>query len=668
MNPVATALAAPGMLLLERPSPAPLRRKVLRPAEFVGRAQPLNLPALIRPVLEASKVTLSPGEWIVAAAGVISARSAEGVPHRWLHRLAQAFGVNRPVALPPECIDALPKAAWNEPALLGEWLLCARELQASAKSLSRQGRAGRQITGSVYTPAPVARMMVEEVHVGARRVVDPACGAGIFLLEAFQRAFKRRIENGATPLQAARGALSHEIAGIDIDGEALAIAEFSLRVLALRCGGLDRDVPLILKRVDALSPLPEFENQCDCIVGNPPYIEGRGLSAPVLAALRKRFHCVNSGKVNLFAVFVERSLELLRDGGVMALVLPATFQRNERYRNLREVLLQHTIESIKPLDPSAFGQRVVETVVLRVRKRPPAANSRVSLAEGKTLQSRLPVGPVLRFCDHLPRSVRRQIEVMERHGVLLGEQFEVRDGISTGFQPFPLRLLGAVVVGASHTLITPQTGIAPLGKAFVAQDGTRVPFDSSVHHRVIDGSEFHCFTPIHWAGRHIEHDKRHEHTPPHPGRSFNCQLRDAAIYDRAEKIVSRQTARGIIATVDRARFFVRNSVHVTYVKEDRPLAEQLPLSLDALCAALNSDFYSRYLLAVTGETGVVFPQVHIADLKRLPILPGLLRPEGTLAKLGRRLLDLHAGTPINAEAIAASKAEVEDILAAAFNV
>ena len=671
MNPVATALAAPGVLLLDREASIPARRKVLRTSEFVARAQPLNLPALIRPVLEASTARLSPGEWMVAAAGVVSARNPQRVPHRWLHRLAQAFGVNKPVT-PPECLQALPNGAWNEPALLGEWLLCAREF--CAKTASRQGRSGRQITGNVYTPAPVARMMVEEVHVGARRVVDPACGAGVFLLEAFQRAFKRRIENGATPLQAARAALSHELAGIDIDGEALAVAEFSLRVLALRCGGLDRDVPLILKRANALGSLPEFESQCDCIVGNPPFIERRGLSPSALGELRKRFRCAQSGKVNLFAVFVERALELLREGGVMALVLPATFQRNERYLNLREVLLQHTIESIKPLNASAFGERVVETVVLRVRKRPPAANSRVSLAEGKTLQSRLPMGPVLRFCDHLPRSVRRQIEVMERHGVLLSEHCEVRDGISTGFQPFPLRLLGTAV--AERPDPSPQAlllqreraDLPALRRWFVAQDGTRVPFDARVHRRVIDGCEFNSLTPIQWTGRYIEYDKRHEHSPPHPGRSFNCQLRDAAIYDRAEKIVSRQTARGIIATVDRARFFVRNSVHVTYVREDRSSAAQLPLSLDALCAALNSNFYSRYLLAVTGESGAVFPQVHIADLKRLPILPGLLRPAGALAQLGQQLLRLHTELPRDAEAIAASKAEVEELLAAAFGV
>lgn len=510
----------------------------------------------------------------------------------------------------------------------------------------REGRAGRVSSGCVYTPAAVARAIVAEVHVGPRRVVDPACGAGVFLLEAFERAYRRRLEGGALPLQAAKAALSHEICGIDIDAQALAVAEFSLRALAFRLSGLNRDVPIDLRLTSALDALPDLDGSCECVVGNPPFVEGRGLEPAELAHLRRSFACASSGKVNLFAIFVERSLALLKDGGVMALVLPATFQRNTRYRPLRQLLLQHTLESIKPLDPATFGSRVVETVVLRVRKKPPLKSSRVQLCDGATLQSRLPLGPVLRFCDHLPRALRRQIELMERHGVPLSDCFEVRDGISTGFQPFPQRLLGRRE-----------------GSRFVAASGAASPFNPAVHKRIIDGCEFHSFTPIQWAGRFIDYDKRHEHTPPHPGRPFNCQLRDLSLYDRAEKIVTRQTARGLIATVDRERFLVRNSVHVTFAKPNLPLGE---LSLDAFCACLNSAFYTDYLLAMTGEKGEVFPQVHVSDIRCLPILPGLLKPGGAMAKLGANLLASMATS--QHDEVAALKADVETLLGQAFGL
>ena len=36
---------------------------------------------------------------------------------------------------------------------------------------------------------------------------------------------------------------------------------------------------LDLRHADALAPLPELDGHCDCIAGNPPFVEGRGLSA-----------------------------------------------------------------------------------------------------------------------------------------------------------------------------------------------------------------------------------------------------------------------------------------------------------------------------------------------------------------------------------------------------
>ncbi|MCY3018438.1 MAG: N-6 DNA methylase, partial [Planctomycetota bacterium] len=405
-RPAGTALPLIGIPPL--PSRAP---KVLRSSAFLARKKPLDLNAYLKPLIR-RQGRHSAADWVCAAARQIAQRATLPVPQRWLDRLAAALGADGDV--PEAAFAGLPGAAWNEPALLGEVLAAAREVLAAPR---RQGRSGRVSVGCVYTPPAVARAIVAEVHVGPRRVVDPACGAGVFLLEAFERAYRRRLEGGAAPPEAAAAALAHEIAGIDIDAQALAVAEFSLRLTALRHCGLDKDVPLDLRRADALGPLADLEGQCECVVGNPPFVEGRGLSSAQLARLRTRFRCAASGKVNLFAVFVERALELLKEGGVLAFVLPATFQRNARYRALREVLLQHTLEAIRPLEAAHFGGRVVETVVVRVRKKPPLKSSRVQLVGGPTLQSRLPLGPVLRFCDRVPRGLRRQIELMERHGV-----------------------------------------------------------------------------------------------------------------------------------------------------------------------------------------------------------------------------------------------------------
>ncbi|MCZ7644113.1 MAG: N-6 DNA methylase [Planctomycetota bacterium] len=656
-----TRLGPPPAALLDTAKPDVRREgKVLR-GPF-GAARPgRELAALL-----AKAPAHRPGAWALAAAEILMRRAAAQAgcgaapPERWLGRLADAFGLDAADAsICRARLEAgLSEAVWRNPALPGELLLAAR---AAAKP-ARDGRAGRLSAPCVYTPPELARSMIRELHVGPRCTLDPSCGAGIFLLCAFERAFRRRVENGQPPAEAARRVLEHELAGCDVDAEALALAEFSLRLAAWEAAQLDEDVPLRLAEGDALAKRPDLEDRADVVVGNPPFVEARGLKPARLAELRGRFRCLAQGKVNLFAAFVERGLELLRPGGVLAFVLPATFQRNERYRALRELLLEYTLESIAPVEPRLFEGRVVETVVLRVRKQPPARSWRVRLPGGSLLQHQLPLGPAKRFCDAAEPALRRQVRLMEKHGVPLEEYFEVRDGISTGFQPFPHKLLGR---------------LSPGGLDFVADDGTHRPFDPGVHVRVLDGGEIASYAPMRWEGRWLEYDKRHEHQPPHPGRSFNCQLRERAIFDRDEKLLSRQTARGLVATLDRERFFARNSLHVTYVRPGVELPEpEAPggtnrsraLSLAALCACFNSAFYTRYFLAVTGEDGGVFPQVHIADVRRLPILPGLLRKGGPLHALGGELLALHATEPRDETGIAHAKQAVENLLQAAFGM
>jgi hypothetical protein len=196
-----------------RPVPRRPRRAARGPAELpAGRIlrplfQPLRLAPLLQGLL-ARDGTAGSASWVLAAAErLLQGATRHAAPARWLTELASAFPPPD-AAVIPACRRALegglPDAAWTSDALLGEILLAARRLSAHRHTPAREGRAGRRSVFDVYTPPALAEQMVAAVQVGPRRMLDPACGAGVFLVTAFRRAFQRRAATGQDPQEAAR--------------------------------------------------------------------------------------------------------------------------------------------------------------------------------------------------------------------------------------------------------------------------------------------------------------------------------------------------------------------------------------------------------------------------------------------------------------------------------
>ncbi|HEY6251246.1 MAG TPA: N-6 DNA methylase [Candidatus Angelobacter sp.] len=98
----------------------------------------------------------------------------------------------------------------------------------------RTGRARNQ--GSHYTPPALVEFVLANTLTPAilatrPRVVDPACGSGIFLVESFRRMVRHlwREQNGKRLSRPQlRKILREQIAGIDINEEAVRVAAFSL--------------------------------------------------------------------------------------------------------------------------------------------------------------------------------------------------------------------------------------------------------------------------------------------------------------------------------------------------------------------------------------------------------------------------------------------------------
>jgi type I restriction-modification system DNA methylase subunit len=224
-----------------------------------------------------------------------------------------------------------------------------------------------------YTPKALVDLVLDEVlpwdgGAGPVRMLDPACGSGIFLAEAFERLAHRLVadDGGEASYQNLTALLTSSIHGVDKSLPAIRVAAFSLYLRLLE----HVDPPTIWNDVrlpnlvgtnlvhadyfaDHLLSRSEFE----VIVGNPPwqssltddaerYVRNRDLEIP---------------DQQIAHAFLWRVREQTVDGGAIGLVLPAKLLHNRSRQAVRarakifSEIAVDTVVDLSPLRKSLFG-------------------------------------------------------------------------------------------------------------------------------------------------------------------------------------------------------------------------------------------------------------------------------------------------------------------------
>jgi len=215
-----------------------------------------------------------------------------------------------------------------------------------------------KITGTHYTPAELVEYVLSRVLTSERldtspTVCDPACGSGLFLVEAYRRIVRHEMARRGRALSAQqlKNILLRRIAGIDVNEEAVRLAAFSLYLAYLnlqspqdirQAGAMPRlisrsadpDRPLTISNAFAPSrsrrkisdgdrELPWPEGYFDVVVGNPPWTEPAAGESPMPRAwVRERGLPV--GDNNPSQQFLWRALALLKPRGTAALLVASS--------------------------------------------------------------------------------------------------------------------------------------------------------------------------------------------------------------------------------------------------------------------------------------------------------------------------------------------------------
>ena len=136
----------------------------------------------------------------------------------------------------------------------------------------------RRVLGEFYTPDWLAAHVLDELGFTGepdRRILDPACGSGIFLLGAINRLRRWQGENGEQRGLGPDGQC-HEILGSVIGFDLNPVAALSAStnyLLAIRdlARGLARIEIPVYQCDSILAPPARWLGQCDFVAGNPPW-------------------------------------------------------------------------------------------------------------------------------------------------------------------------------------------------------------------------------------------------------------------------------------------------------------------------------------------------------------------------------------------------------------
>ncbi len=242
----------------------------------------------------------------------------------------------------------------------------------------------KQSEGQYFTPLPICRFIMMSLplhslvaqHATPPKVIDYACGAGHFLTELARQI--KPLVVAAHP-QADITTYHQAIVGIEKEYRLSKVA----KVAAFMHG--QRDIAICYG--DALVKThpshPQIaDNSFDILVANPPY-SVKGFLETLPEAERAAYALTDTTSAldtnnSIECFFIERAKQLLKTGGIAAIILPASILSNGNgtYIKTREILIQYfDLVAIAEFGSGTFGKTGTNTVTLFLRRKATAPDT-----------------------------------------------------------------------------------------------------------------------------------------------------------------------------------------------------------------------------------------------------------------------------------------------------
>ncbi|MDP8209155.1 MAG: N-6 DNA methylase [Candidatus Electryonea clarkiae] len=235
--------------------------------------------------------------------------------------------------------------------------------------------------GTYYTPQYISRFFIKFLkenttpsNFRTQRIIDPACGSGIFLRTALEFICDL---NSDLDINDVVSAAYTNTWGYDKDANAINASKLSLSLLHII---LAKKFPENLN-TNCINSLEEFspdgagrnyQESFDVVLANPPFIKWEDNSVDTQQKIKEILGESAIGRNDLYHAFLRIGMNLVSPGGFLLYVLPQSFVSNKSATALRTIIKEnfwiHYYVDLSEVN--VFQEAGIYTMLLILQKKP----------------------------------------------------------------------------------------------------------------------------------------------------------------------------------------------------------------------------------------------------------------------------------------------------------
>ncbi len=314
----------------------------------------------------------------------------------------------------------------------------------------------------------------------------------------------------------------------------------------------------------------------DMVIANPPYIQlskVEGVAEWYKNYLRNRFH-TSGGRLNTFIFFIHLGMNVLREGGNLAYIIPNTFLTQEYYSATREHLLKNNnLRTIVQYAGLPFENAVVENVTIIVSKQ------ELNEYSIEVLRDNLSEIELVGRKKNIEFLANRKFSISVNSDMVTDKVFSQYDSTLDTF----CEVNQAIALKGDKKLSLKESN--PDGK----------------YYRLLDGRNIAKYS-ITWGGVYLDYKLNRIHS---------CKRKD--VFQSSEKLFFRRVSENLIFAYDDEQYFALNTLVVVNLKKDSSV------KLKSLLAILNSRLMNYVYRGKFKSTKKVFSEIQARTVGSLPI-------------------------------------------------